>query len=210
MMMAEVPLSAVARARLSYAEYLAVEASSEARHEFHDGELYAMAGGTPAHARLIQQTGWALGNALRAKPCLAQSSAQRIHLADGRALYPDAIVVCPPLVHPPEDPDAIANPVVVVEVLSDGTERYDRGRKFAYYQSISSLHHYVLVVQDAWRVEHYRRTDDGRWTLSVHGPGERVPLDAVDAELSVDDLYDRIEAFGGPARDAPYPPAGVV
>lgn len=184
MMRAEVPLSAVARARLSYAEYLAVEASSEARHELHDGELYAMAGGTPAHARLIQQTGWALGNALRAKPCLAQSSAQRIHLADGRALYPDAIVVCPPLVHPPEDPDAIANPVVVVEVLS--------------------------VVQDAWRVEHYRRTDDGRWTLSVHGPGERVPLDAVDAELSVDDLYDRIEAFGGPARDAPYPPAGVV
>jgi Uma2 family endonuclease len=191
---------------MTYADYLRAEAVAEERHEFHDGEMYAMAGGSPAHARIIQQVGFVLGRGLEHAPCVPQSSAQRVYLPDGRSLYPDAMVVCPPLQHPSEDPDAITNPTVVVEVLSDSTEAYDRGRKFGYYQSIASLQHYVLVLQEAWRVEHYRRDADGRWTLTVHGPGERVDLDAVGVSIDVDELYARVELFGGPPRDTPYPP----
>ncbi len=206
---AEVPMSAAARLRMSYADYLLAEEQAELRHEFHDGDMYAMAGGTPAHGRLTQQAGWALGDALRHKRCMAQGNSQRVYLPDGRAVYPDAMVVCPPLHHPPEDPDAVTNPTVVIEVLSSSTEAYDRGRKFGYYQTIPSLQHYVLVVQEAWRVEHYRRDTDGRWTLSVHGPGDHVHLDAVEARIAVDELYDRIELFGGPPRSTSYPPPAL-
>ena len=193
-------MSAAPKQRLSYADYLAIEAVSEERHEFHDGELFAMSGGTPGHAQLIQQVSFLLGASLQGKPCRPQSSAQRILLPGGRAAYPDATVVCPPLERPPEDPDAITNPSVVVEVLSPSTEAFDRGAKFGFYRLVPSLRHVVFVRQDAWRIEHFRRMDDGSWRLTEHGPGESVDLDAVGASLPVDGVYDGIEVFGGPPR----------
>lgn len=186
--------------RMSYAEYLVFEATAEERHEFHHGELFAMSVGTPVHARLIGTVDAALFNALRGHPCLLQSSAQRVRLAPHRAAYADALVVCPPLQRADDDPDAITNPVVVVEVLSPSTEAYDRGEKFAAYRALASVQHVLFVSQTRWSIEHFRRGGDGSWRLSDHGPGSRVELDAIGASIAVDEVYERIEEFGGPAR----------
>lgn len=183
-------------AAMTYADYLAFEATAEERHEFHDGELFAMSGGTPVHARLIQRVGTALDNALRGRPCLAQSSAQRVRATPTRAVYADALVVCPPLVHPDDDPDAITNPVVVVEVLSPTTEAFDRGAKFALYRALLSVQHVLFVSQGRRFIEHFRRQADGSWRLDEHAAGSVVRLEAVDAHLAVDDVYERIEDFG--------------
>jgi Uma2 family endonuclease len=193
-------MGAAPKQKLTYDEYLALEAVAEERHEFHDGEMFAMSGGSPAHARLIHQVSVELGVAMRGKRCVMTSSAQRVRLLEGRSAYPDATIVCPPLQRPPEDPDAITNPTVVVEVLSPTTEAFDRGAKFRLYRELPSVRHVVFVRQDAWRVEHYRRMEDGTWRLSDHGPGDTLLLDAVEASLAVDALYEDIEAFDGPAR----------
>lgn len=185
---------------LDYAAYLELENASDERHAFHDGEAYAMAGGTPAHGRLIAQVSGSLYVALKGKPCMHTSSEQRVRIGEAHAVYPDAMVVCPPVVRASDDVNAITNPVVLVEVLSATTEAWDRGGKFELYRGLPSLRHVVLVRQDAWRVEHFRRMDDGTWRLSVHGPGDALALDTVDATLGIDDLYDGIEAFGGPPR----------
>lgn len=196
--------------RTRYADYLAAEERSAERHAFHDGELFAMAGGTTLHALLASECGALLGNALVGRPCAVTNGLQRIHIDADNATYPDVAVLCPPLQRPPSDPNAVSNPAVLVEVLSPSTEAWDRGGKFALYATLASLRHYVLVAQDCWRVEHYRRADDGSWRLTVHGPGEHVFLDTIEARLDVDELYAKAEGFGGPSRtDRPKPPSAV-
>lgn len=197
--------------RRSYADYLTAEQTSAERHAFHHGEVFAMAGGTTLHALLANEAGALLRNALVGRPCAATSSDQRIHIDADNATYPDVAVLCPPLQRPPTDPNAVSNPTALVEVLSPSTEAWDRGGKFALYATLPSLRHYLLVAQDCWRVEHYRREDDGSWRLTIHGPGEHVTLDAIEARFDVDELYTKAEAFGGPTRaDRPKPPMRAV
>jgi Uma2 family endonuclease len=198
---------AAERRALRYADYLVAEDAASERHAFHDGEVFAMAGGSTVHALVAAEVGRLLGNALVDRPCAAIGSDQRIHIDADNATYADAVVLCPPLLRPPTDPHAVTNPIVVVEVLSPSTEAWDRGGKFALYATLPSLRHYVLAAQDCWRVEHYRRAEDGSWRLTVHGPGDSVFLDAIEARIPVDELYARVEAFGGPTpQDRPRPP----
>jgi Uma2 family endonuclease len=175
----------------SYAEYLEQERASPTKHEFLDGEIFAMAGGTPEHARLAANVTAELRLALRRRPCAVFSSDLRVRvLVTGLATYPDAAVVCGRLAHAPEDDDAVINPVVLVEVLSDSTEAYDRGEKFAHYRRIPSLKEYVLVSQQHRRIEVFRRNEDNTWTLHEAGPGTSAKLTSVGCELAVDDVYD--------------------
>jgi Uma2 family endonuclease len=174
--------------RHTYAEYLAQEGASETKHEFVNGQIYDMAGGTPEHSRLALNVGAELRGQLRGRPCVAFSSDLRV-LATGLATYPDVSVVCGRLERDPEDKNAIVNPIVLVEVLSDSTEAYDWGEKFAHYRRIPSLREYVLVAQRAPRLEVFRRNDDGTWTLHEAGPGERVKLASIGCELAVDEVY---------------------
>ena len=132
---------------MTYAEYLAAEAVSEVRHEYLNGEVWAMAGGTPEHAALAAAMIRELGASLRGKPCRPFSSDLRVHIPDaGLSTYPDVSVVCGQLETAPDDKDAVTNPIVLVEVLSESTEGYDRGAKAAHYRRIPSLREYVLVV----------------------------------------------------------------
>lgn len=203
--------TAAQRLRPSREDYLAIEAASAERHAFHDGELFAMAGGSTAHAMVASEFARILGNALVGRPCAATGADQRIHVDAHNLTYADVVVMCPPPQRPPDDPHAITNPVVLVEVLSPSTEAWDRGGKFALYATLPSLRHYVLVAQDCWRVEHYRREDDGSWRLTVHGPGDAVHLDTIEARVPVDEVYAKAESFGGPSRlDRPKPPAGAT
>lgn len=175
--------------RLSYLEYLEVEATAEVRHEYVDGELYAMSGGTPAHALLAANTIFELRVAHRGGPCAPYTSDLRVYVeAEHRAAYPDVTVLCGPPVHAPADPDAVTNPTVLVAVLSDSTERCDRGEKFRVYRQLPTLRDYVLVSQTEPYLEHFARNDDASWTLRTAGPGEAVTL-STGAVLAVDALY---------------------
>lgn len=178
-----------AHAVVSYAEYLARERVSEVKHEYLDGVVRAMAGGTIEHNRLATRFARLVGNALGDRPCEAFTSDAKIRIeASNRAAYPDVSIVCGKLERSPLDPEAIANPVVIVEVLSDTTEAYDRGEKFRHYRRISSLHEYVLVSQGEPFVEVWRRDGDA-WRVDESGPGEHVHLASIDASIAIDALY---------------------
>jgi Uma2 family endonuclease len=174
----------------TYPEYLAQELASDTKHEFLDGEIFAMAGGTPEHARLSSRVVGALLAQLRGRPCEAFSSDLRLRvLATGLATYPDVSVVCGRFEQDPEDANTLINPVVLVEVLSDSSEAYDRGEKFAHYRRIPSLREYVLVSQRRPRIEVFRRNEDGNWTLFEADASGSVQLVSIGCELSVDEVY---------------------
>lgn len=175
---------------MSYAEYVAAEKQAEVRHEFLNGEIFAMAGGTPEHGALAVAIAGELHVALAGRPCRVYSSDVRVRvLTTGLATYPDASVVCGHLETDPADPDAIVNPTLLVEVLSDSTEAYDRGAKAAHYRRIPSLREYVLVGQQEPLVEVYRRNERGRWELLEARAGERVDLASLGIQLEVDAIY---------------------
>lgn len=186
-----------ARATVSYAEYLVLERASETKHEYLDGEIVAMAGGTPDHARLAAAMIGSLGTALAGRRCALFTSDARIWVPRSRrALYPNVSVVCGRLERDDEDGDAITNPTVIVEVLSPSTEAYDRGEKFRHYRQIASLREYVLVsyaspVVEVWRRDegHATPTRIDAWKPSEVVAGEKIRLASLDVVVDLDDLY---------------------
>jgi Uma2 family endonuclease len=176
--------------RTPYAEYLAAERASEIKHEWLDGEVFAMAGGTPEHSGLAAAITAELRDALRGRPCRVFSSDLRVRVPEtGLATYPDATVVCGRLETHPEDEHAVTNPVVLVEVLSDSTEGYDRGKKFAHYRRLASLRDYVLVNPNEARIEVFHRTDAGTWELAEAGAGQTIEIASLGCTLAVDEVY---------------------
>lgn len=175
--------------RLTYEEYLALERDGETKHEYIDGIVIAMAGGTLEHARLCARVSGLLELGLEGKPCRVFNADARVRVtATNRSTYPDVTVVCGELERAEDDQEAIANPVLIVEGLSDSTEATDRGEKFAHLRTVPSLIEYVLISQRRPWVEVFRRSPAG-WILSEAGPGETVQLTSVDAPLSIDALY---------------------
>jgi Uma2 family endonuclease len=182
---------------MTYAEYLAAEAVSEVRHEYLNGEVWAMAGGTPEHAALAAAMARELGVALRGKPCRTFSSDLRVRVVEtGLSTYPDLAVVCGQLATAADDEDAAVNPVLLVEVLSPTTEGYDRGAKAAHYRRIPALREYVLVSQSEPRIEVHRRTEGGRWELLEARPGESIELSSLGVRLDVAAIYENPLAAG--------------
>ena len=173
----------------TYAEYLSYEDASNAKHEYLDGEIYAMAGGSPEHAQLSVAVASSLRAQLEGRPCRVFSSDLRVRVAaTGLTTYPDVTVVCGPLRRDEASRETILNPVLVVEVLSEGTERYDRGEKFEHYKKISTLEEFVLMSQKEPLVEvwHLNR---GTWSSREARSAGRVALESVGCELVVDELY---------------------
>ncbi|MGH7819800.1 MAG: Uma2 family endonuclease [Candidatus Binatia bacterium] len=179
------------RIRYSWADYLALEASSNVKHEFLDGQIYGMAGGTPEHAALAAAVVGLLFGQLRMGRCRAHDADLRVRVLDtGLATYPDVTVVCGPLERDPEDENAVTNPTLVVEVLSRSTEEYDRGDKFEHYKRIPSLRQYLLVSHRSREIEVWTRDGTNRWTKTVTRDGERASLASIGAYLDVRELYD--------------------
>jgi Uma2 family endonuclease len=180
---------AAARKGLSEQEYLELERASPIRHEYAEGEIFAMAGGTLEHSAIAANVIRELGNALLGR-CRVLTSDMRVKIvARGRYLYPDASVVCDRPSFEDEHRDTLLNPRVIVEVLSDSTEAYDRGDKFAQYRTVPSVVEFVLASQKDPRIEVFARQPDGSWTLRVYGQGERAALDSVGCSLDVDRVY---------------------
>ncbi len=188
-------MTAVARRhQTSYAGYLAAEARSAVRSQFFDGEIFAMAGGTPNHALLSQNVGALLFAALRGRPCRAYAESLRIYMpATGDAAYPDLSVICGPVQHAAADGDAAINPTLLVEVLSDSTEGFDRGDKFRRYRTLESLRCYMLVDQHERRLELFERQDDGTWRFQAVEAGDGLDMESLGVRLLVDEVYEGVE-----------------
>lgn len=180
--------------KLTADEYLALERTSETKHEFWDGEIFAMAGAREAHNLVVANLVGELRQALRTKPCRVYPSDMRV--AKGykeKYVYPDVSVVCGEPRFESDAKDTMLNPSSIIEVLSASTEAYDRGKKFELYRAIESVKEYVLAATDEARVEHFVRGDDGSWTLRVYGPGTTVALVGCGVTLAVDELYLKVE-----------------
>jgi Uma2 family endonuclease len=179
------------RHHYTLAEYLSLEAFSDVKHEYLDGEIYAMAGGTPEHSALVLAVGSLIFAQIRGGRCRALDSNLRVRVpATGLDTYPDVTVVCGPWERDREDELAVVNPVVIVEVLSRSTEEYDRGSKFEHYRQLDSLREYVLVSQTERRVEVRRREVAGTWISQVFGETEVAMLESIGARIDIRELYE--------------------
>lgn len=179
------------RIQYSWADYLALEAASNVKHEFLDGQIYGMAGGTPEHAALKAAVTGLLFAQIRAGYCRAHDSDLRVRvLATGLATYPDVTIVCGPTDRDPDDINAVTNPTLIVEVLSRSTEAYDRGDKFEHYKNIISLQQYVLVSDSAREIETWTRVAEGEWVQSIAHEGEQARLSSISALLDVSEVYE--------------------
>ena len=182
---------------MTAAEYLVWEAEQVERNEFFCGEVFAMAGGTPRHNAISAAVITELGVALRGGKCRVLSAEQRIAARGGEHyVYADASVVCGPLELQRGTTDVLANPGVVVEVLSKRTEAYDRGLKWESYRELGSVTDYLLLSQSAPRIEHYRREANSDWHYRVVSAGGRVTL-TNGAILSVDAIYSGVFELEG-------------
>ncbi len=180
------------------AEYLAWERAAPERHELLDGEIFAMAGASFAHNKIVGNVVGELRQALRGSPCDVTPSDLRVRIPGPRGglyTYPDALVVCGEPQFEDAARDTLLNPTVIVEVLSDSTEAYDRGKKFRSYRSIPSLREYVLVAQDTPSVERHLCGEGGVWSLVQDlGAGGTLVLSSIGCELAVDELYLKVFA----------------
>jgi Uma2 family endonuclease len=183
--------------RYTWAEYVALERASTHRNEFYNGEIYAMAGGTPQHARLAARAIGQLHQQLSGKKCEPYTSDLRVRVvATGLATYPDVTVVCGPIEADPQDPNTAINPTVLIEVLSSSTEDYDRGQKFEHFRQIPSLRECVLVSHREQLLEVFRRSDES-WARSEARPGAMLELRSIACRLSVAALYEGVGLHPG-------------
>lgn len=172
------------------AEYVVLERYSNVRHEFLDGQILAMAGGAPEHGMIAANIIALLSVALRGRPCRVHTSGVRVRVdATGLVTYPDVSVVCGRAELDEVDKDAILNPLLLVEVTSPSTHRYDRGRKLDHYRQIPALRVVIFVAHEEARVELLERGDDGDWTRLEFMGGGVLRIGALDCELHVDDIY---------------------
>jgi Uma2 family endonuclease len=197
--------ASASRRHYTLADYLGVEEMSNVRHELLDGQIFAIAGGTPEHAALSAAALVLLGGKLRGGPCRPYSADLRIRvLATGLATYPDAAVICGEVERDPSSPTHVTNPRVIVEVLSPSTEAYDRGEKREHYQQIEALREYVLIAQDRRRVEVFVRRDEGAWEHRVHASGDAVELPSLGLTFAVDELFDAAGARSALSDAIPF------
>lgn len=181
------------RRQMTVDDWRALERTSDVRHEYIDGVVSAMAGGSEAHARIAVNALGALDVALGAGPCMVYSSDIAARLSESRYTYPDVVVTCGGTGMSSRKNTELEAPRVVFEVLSESTERYDRTRKFGYYRECASLQEYVLVNTEVQLVEVYRRTDDGWGLFRMYGPGEIVELTTISVRIPVTALYRRTD-----------------
>jgi len=188
---------AAVRTGMSEQDYLDFERSSPDKHEYADGEIFAMSGGTIEHSSIAANIIIELGNALLGRGCRVLTSDMRIKIpATGRYVYPDGSVVCARPEFTDDKRDTLLNPRLIIEVLSDSTEAYDRGDKFVAYQTVASLNEYVLASQKEARIEVFSRQPDGSWSLRSYGPGDRAALSSLGCVLEVDRVYTDVFAPG--------------
>lgn len=183
-------MSAVSRPYITPQEYLERERRSDTKHEYFNGEIFAMSGGSPRHNLISANISGELRHRLRDRDCMVYSSDQRVRVnVTGLYTYPDVTVICEEPRFDDDQRDTLLNPLALFEVLSPSTADYDRGGKFKHYRGLASLREYVLISQDRPLVEHFAR-DDNRWVLTeFDSPDDTLPLASLGCELPLAEIY---------------------
>jgi Uma2 family endonuclease len=176
-------------------QYLEIERQAERRSEFRDGEMFAMPGANEAHNQVVVSVASELHSQFRSRQCCVYLCDMRVRVNPTRLYaYPDVVAVCGESRFLDDEEDTLLNPGLLVEVLSPSTEAYDRGRKFEQYKTLESLREYLLVASDRMHVDLYTRQADGRWLLtSADKPEDSLALESVNAQLTLADLYEKVE-----------------
>ena len=171
-------------------EYFALEAQSEVRHEYFDGEVFAMAGGTKSHNLITQNMTMALRAGLRGRGCQVFMEDVRMAVQDAfHYTYPDVVVSCD--LADRRDVYLVRQPVLIVAVHSPCTAEYDRSQKFNQYKKLASLRHYILVSQTAWVLEWFRRNEANEWIYTVFSdPNDVLEIPELNLRLPLADVYD--------------------
>ncbi|MDW8291337.1 MAG: Uma2 family endonuclease, partial [Armatimonadota bacterium] len=190
---------AVRSVYVSEVEYLQAERQASVKSEYLAGQVFAMAGASRAHNRIVFNLGGLLYTALQGRECEAYLGDMRVKIPQASAyFYPDVAIVCGKPQFEDEQEDSLLNPMVVIEVLSPSTEGFDRGEKFLLYQRLPSLREYVLVSQQSMRVEQFVRLPDGGWQRREYTRPEQVmQLESVGVALSVQAVYEGVELSEG-------------
>lgn len=184
--------------RLSVEEYIQYEIETGQRHEYHDGLIYALAGGTIEHALIIGNVYSELRNSLRKKGsnCKPITNDAKLHIKkENKFVYPDTMVICGEFDRSNASKDAVTNPILIVEVLSKSTSDYDRGDKFYFYRQIPSLQEYILIDQSRYLVEiYYKKEKSDLWRITrSEGIDQQIKLQSLNIVLSMKDLYYDVE-----------------
>lgn len=202
-------MSALPHQRMSLAEFLAWEDLQPERHEFHQGEVFAMVGARRVHEVVVANLVRRLGNLLDGTPCQVLGSGMKLQVAEDTVLYPDVSVTCDQADRVAEL--AIRAPSLLIEVLSPSTQAYDRSKKFALYRQLASLREYLLVDPDTRRVEALRRDELGRWIFHDMSQDEQVELPVLNGSIALSQIFQGLEAPDSEAPPAPpAPPASAT
>jgi Uma2 family endonuclease len=186
-------MSTASPLRMTPEEFYAWEKQQPVKHQYYRGEVFSMAGTSPAHNRICRNIWLALTAKLKGTKCEAFAIDLMVHTADGLDTYPDVFIVCGPLENEQKNNRIVTNPKVIFEVLSPSTEKYDRGLKFDHYKTIPSLQEYLLVAQDRVAVDHFTRTEKGWLAQDARSLDDSVVLACQGVALKLKDIYENIE-----------------
>jgi Uma2 family endonuclease len=175
-------------------EFLAFERASDERHEYRDGMIVAMSGAKLNHNKISTNVNGLLWRHLKGKDCESYAHDMRVYVPRSRLYtYPDVVVVCGEPIFQDDISDTLTNPKLLIEILSDSTEAYDRGQKFQNYRSIESLAEYVLVSQNEARIEKYVKHGDGFWLFSdANGLDSSLTFESIKHTISLAEVYDKV------------------
>ncbi len=181
--------------RYTPSAYFQFEESAQEKHEYENGEVFVLSGGTFIHGLISGNIITALNNARNGRNCSTVGSDVKVGVQEYDSfVYPDAMVICGKIEYAEGRRDVIKNPVLIVEVLSESTESYDRGRKFKKYQSLPSFREYVLVSQNEPIIETFFRQDDQHWLyILTEGLEAAIHLHTIDSRIKLSDVYQRVE-----------------
>lgn len=185
----------IPKRKITPEEYLEIERRAEYKSEYFNGEIFAMAGAKRNHNKVATNVSGLIWQHLKGKDCESYANDMRVFVPKtGLYTYSDVVVVCGEPQFQDKIFDTLLNPTLLIEVLSESTESYDRGKKFQHYRSIESLREYVLVSQDEARIEKYVRQGDGFWVLSeAFDLDAKIKLDSIDCEIALSEVYDKVE-----------------
>ncbi|NJM06702.1 Uma2 family endonuclease [Candidatus Gracilibacteria bacterium] len=197
-------MTAQPKPQLTSEEYLLFERASEEKHEYIAGMAYLMAGGSKRHNRIAGSTYAALYAQLRRRNCIVYPSDMRVKSVQTNIYtYPDIAITCGNEQFEDEKEDTLLNPVVLIEVLSPSTEKYDRGKKFQHYRTILSLREYVLIAQDDYHIERFARQSDNTWVFSeAIGKEATIELTSIQCVLALEEVYEKIDFTSDDSEEA--------
>ncbi|MEI7811859.1 MAG: Uma2 family endonuclease [Ignavibacteria bacterium] len=182
---------------ISPEEYLETECKAEFKSEYYNGEMFALAGAGRWHNIICHNIGLSLGNQLKDKPCEIYQNDMRVFIDENAFYtYPDVVVACgEPEFNKDEN---LVNPILIIEILSPSTEKYDKGAKFYFYRNIKSLKEYILVYQEEFLIEQFIKQSENEWKLKIYNKANMAAeLVSIDCQLPVSDIYNKIKIVKG-------------